>query len=303
MDSSLSDKLEKLLKSGKITEEEKAELEKAIFGSSSAEETPQTEKQNIPNHLDTVEIRQFLHADIEINEGSAFNIISGKENLVIEQENNTVTIKPKRPRNNILGSFLHTISASEKIVITVPKNTRLKIRAVSSDIRINNVQGDISINTVSGDIEITENALAENTLHIDISTISGDLTLQGVNAMLNAKTKSGDLSIKNSKISGTIKLYSGDIKIKKTEFAENTSIKTFSGDIEIDGVAIKGETEIETFHGDIDVAVKNNDVSVYAESKSGDVYIDKALKKTSGHPLKVVTKRGDIKIKQNGGAL
>ncbi len=311
MDSSLSDRLEKLLKSGKITEEEKEELEKAIFGSSAREsahgyaskEEETREEEGTRESLQLVELRQFFHTDIEVNGGETFAVIKGKEHLTIVRKENAILITPEKPLNRTLGSFLTRIREQDKVVLTVPKNTRLKVKAVSSDVEVNGMQGDLSISTVSGDVEVTGTIEVDKTPRIEISTISGDVELNGITAELDVKLKSGDLSIHSSKVSGLIKLYSGDVEVSDTEFVSNLAIKTFSGDTELKEVKVKGSVEVETFYGDIDIVVKNRDLSVSAESKRGTVSIDSALKDAKGHPLKVRTNRGDISIKQIGGAL
>jgi len=298
MDNSLSEKLEDLLKKGKITEEEKAELERAIYGSPQENRYKTQYKQ-----IESVEVQQFLHTDIEINGGEAFAVIKGEENLQLEQKGNIILITPKSKGIGVLGSFLRAVKEGDRIVLTVPKNTRLKVKTVSSDIEINGVQGNLHISTVSGDIEIAGAVQKENKSRIEVSTISGDIKLSKINAELDAKVKSGDFFIWGAKVSGTIKLYSGDIEVLDTEFTDSISIKTFSGDIELKRASIKGSAKIETFYGDIDITVKNSDVSVCAESKNGTVSIDSALKSGKGYPLNVRTKKGDISIKQNGGAL
>ncbi len=305
MDSSLSDRLEKLLKSGKITEEEKEELEKAIFGSSARESAREaaSKEGGMREGLQLVELKQFFHTDIEVNGGETFAVIKGKEHLTIERKENAIFVTPEKPFNSTLGSFLTRIREQDKVVLTVPKNARLRVKAVSSDVEVNGMQGDLSISTVSGDVEVTGTIEVDKTPRIDISTISGDVELNGITAELDVKLKSGDLSVHSSKVSGIIKLYSGDFEVSDTEFAGNFAIKTFSGDTELKGVKIKGSVEVETFYGDIDITAKNNDLSISAESKRGAVFIDSVLKNAKGYPLKVRTNRGDISIKQIGGAI
>ncbi len=305
MDSSLSDRLEKLLKSGKITEEEKEELEKAIFGSSARESASGYARKEEETHesLQLVELKQFFHTDIEVNRGETFAVIKGKEHLTIERKENAVLITPKKPLNRTLDSFLTRIMEQDKVVLTVPKNTDLKVKAVASDVKVNGMQGDLSISTVSGDVEVTGAIEVDKAPFIEISTISGDVELNGITAELRVKLKSGDLSVQSSKVSGLIKLYSGDVEVSDAEFVSSLTIKTFSGDTRLKGVKVKGSVEVETFYGDIGIAVKNSDLSISAESKRGTVSIDSTLKDAKGHPLKVHTNRGDISIKQSGGAL
>lgn len=296
MDSDLNERLESLLKSGKITESEKEELEKAIFGEDYTENA-----ENGKEKIKEVEIKNFLSGEITISAGDTFRIAEGKEYTNVEQMENKITLTPKVATK--FPALSHLFAGYKEIAVEVPENASILINTVSADVSISRVSGRVSVRTISGDIEITR----VHSLDLQISTVSGDITMNKINGIINIKAKSGDLSITDSKLHGNVKLYSGDVNIGNSKISGDVVIRTFSGDVALNGVKINYDTEISSFYGDIEVSLMNSEeIVVDAESRSGDVFSEKNVKEAAEaktkYTLKVRTNKGDITIKNNQNA-
>lgn len=128
--------------------------------------------------------------------------------------------------------------------------------------------GMLNIRTQSGDVEmVPEEAPAY--LKLDVSTASGDITLDDVLQPVRVQSVSGDIDITYRAVQGAsqINSVSGDVDIEVPEYSDYTvEVSTLSGDIstvrsmtarhslkERYGDAGKASIQISTVSGDVDV--------------------------------------------------
>ena len=128
--------------------------------------------------------------------------------------------------------------------------------------------------------------------NINISNISGDMTLSDITGIVKTSTKSGDFTLERLKGEIEACTLSGDIDAKELE--GKIKLKSISGDIDIDKFS-SGQISVETISGDIsgkDILI--NDKTGNFNSISGDIEID--FDKDSGGNLILRTLSGDISI-------
>jgi hypothetical protein len=157
--------------------------------------------------------------------------------------------------------------------ISAPRNARIDVSAVSSDIESHQMAGDQSYKTVSGDLVI-DGASGR----VSATTVSGDVQLTAVDvAEANLTTTSGDIEAFAKTFSPVrIRTVSGDVELRGG-FAPGPqhTVETVSGDLKID--ALSG-LSVDTKRG-LDLAKKNNgpivsgdgSASLRFRSLSGDV--------------------------------
>jgi DUF4097 and DUF4098 domain-containing protein YvlB len=102
----------------------------------------------------------------------------------------------------------------------------------------------VRVRSVSGDIE----ARMPQTGHLDVETVSGDVTVDGVAGRVGIKTVSGDISVEGA--------------------TEGVRAFSVSGDLELRHIA--GELGVETRSGDVDLTPAGQ-FSGSLSTKSGDV--------------------------------
>jgi hypothetical protein len=157
--------------------------------------------------------------------------------------------------------------------ITLPRNTRVDITAVSSDIESHDLDGDQTYKTVSGDLVI-----AGASGRVSATTVSGDLQLLAGDATeANLTTTSGDIEAEARMFSPVrVKTVSGDVELRG-RFAPGPqhTVETVSGDLDID---VRGGLTVDTKRG-LDLSKKNKgpmvsgdgSASLRFRSLSGDV--------------------------------
>jgi DUF4097 and DUF4098 domain-containing protein YvlB len=184
------------------------------------------------------------------------------EELVLERDDKTVTVKVKVPRHS-------RNRISSDITVFVPEASSIDVSGVSADIDIEGVTGKQSLHTVSGDVTAEAHAAIDahsvsgdvrvkgdgKVMEVRANTVSGDVDVSGVNGEIAAEAVSGDVIVK----AGTIERFAaetvnGDIELSG-KFARGGRIAASSvnGDVDIrfDG-AVSADFDIETFNGDID---------------------------------------------------
>ncbi len=265
MKRTIIDKLDALEEAGKITHEQRVQLEKEYFNSqpASKQESPPEEESDFdpstkefesneedcqtsfPVLPDTMMICKCIDEDIEIvgdQNLEQIEIRKGRDLVDVRTSETNVSIKSKK---NLSPGSIFTGRRKRLIQILVPTNIAVTLKTVSGDLRLHNLSQNILAKSVSGDIQGSElNGLSE------FETISGDIELDAVQKIEKAITKSGDIEITNSTIQGHLKCFSGDIQLENTHVLDS-ELGTFSGDISLKDVTPEKTVYLKTFSGDL----------------------------------------------------
>lgn len=294
MTDEIFERVERLYKEGKITEEEKEKLLKVIKGEEKTSPTEGeikfVEIQGIKNDLVKISgVEGLKTVQISGNAGSVDLKIVGEKAII---------------NSNIIKKgfgFVRIGGGGDVININVPRKIeQIDLKVVSSDVIIEKVEGKINVSVVSGDCRF-DDIKGE----ISFSGLSSDVDLNKIEGKLSVNTKSGDVKIKDSKIFSSIKTYSGDIDINNTVI-NGFEITAYSGDIDAVMSNFLGETSLSTFFGDIEIDIDPVLNFVVAETTSGEIDSDSIVGEVrngifaygSGSiKVSLKTKSGDIAIR------
>lgn len=170
-------------------------------------------------------------------------------------------------------------SRSGDIECTCALARKMTVRSTSGDVTLEPVTEktaeSLLVNTVSGDAEVHGSAL-----EAEISSMSGEVTADGVFENLKMKSTSGDVKFTGSVVELTASSISGDAEIT----VENTSVKNIeakstSGDVDINlPKGLPGvHAECSTVSGDclsrVSDAGTGAALQIRAKSVSGDVTV------------------------------
>ena len=129
--------------------------------------------------------------------------------------------------------------------ITVPAGVRVSARSWSGSVSVTGVHGDVETRTQSADVEIRDAG------RIDVESLSGDVTIQGVNGESMIHTVSGDVTLGAARGDVEIETVSGDIDLQDV-VAKQIRTHTTSGDVEFSGQVLPdGRYEYNTHSGEI----------------------------------------------------
>ena len=126
---------------------------------------------------------------------------------------------------------------------------------------------------------------------LDVSTVSADVTSEGVQGVQRLRTVSGDIAAELGPADLELKTVSGDVKLRGHGQPARLTVGTVSGDVHLDHGA--GALEATTVSGEITASL-DNARSVRAHSTSGDLRIDARLDR--GAELEAQTVSGELKV-------
>jgi DUF4097 and DUF4098 domain-containing protein YvlB len=126
---------------------------------------------------------------------------------------------------------------------------------------------------------------------LDVSTVSADVTSDGVQGMQRLHTVSGDIAAELGPSDLELKTVSGDVKLRGHGQPARLTVGTVSGDVHLDHGA--GSLEATTVSGEITASL-DSARSVRAHSTSGDVRINARLDRDA--ELEAQTVSGDVKL-------
>ncbi len=255
------EKLEELLKSGKISEDEYKELKKLI-----SNEEQNAVRISRLDSVKTVEVR-LVSIDVEIKgwDEDFVKISEGPEHLIVEKEGGAVKIHSKKHVFS-LGNILNPKEGPAKITVFAPKYCGIDVKTVSGDVSISNLSAGVKIKSVSGDF-----SLAGIKGRVEAITVSGDVKTRECAGELNVETKTGDVLIDNSDISGGfIKTYSGDVSISESEISD-INATLYSGDFTMRSSLLRGNASVKAILGDITCDGVGENAGFFAETKSGSI--------------------------------
>lgn len=182
--------------------------------------------------------------------------------LIFERDGDLVTIKVEidRSARNVDDS---------RLVIRLPKASRVEIDTVSADVTVRDTDGTLRISTVSGDIEVAT-AAAE----LDMTTMSGDVQLHGAGQEAAAvlSTVSGRVSVRDiggtlqsSSVSGNVEVHLGAMR--------SVQAKSTSGDVVVHATLLPdARVQMESVSGDTRLQLASSTDGRYdLSSFSGDV--------------------------------
>jgi DUF4097 and DUF4098 domain-containing protein YvlB len=183
-----------------------------------------------------------------------------------------------------------------KVEIHTPSDSGLKISVASASVRCQGRFQNAAISTASGDVEIDD--VAGNA---KINSASGDVKINDIGGQLRAKTASGELTVASSGRDATLRTASGDLTIgiahsdvrskaasgdlniatvhQGTIFAESASGDVTVGVVEHASVWLDLNSLSGSINNDLDTSGENpdlQDLSIHAQTKSGDIGIKKA---------------------------
>lgn len=130
---------------------------------------------------------------------------------------------------------------------------------------------------------------------LEISTVSADITVDGVRGRQRIETVSGDIDTEAYESDLDVESVSGDIDVQGDNGKIRTRANTVSGDIEIEHM--DGEIEVSTVSGDL-ILYNSKFETVEAQTVNGDIIFHSGLYGDSR--MDVETVNGDVDIKFSG---
>jgi len=136
-------------------------------------------------------------------------------------------------------------------------------------------------------------------VHLEIASVSGDISVREVTGEVNIDVVSGDLEIFDIGSDVTIEAVSGDMVLKK--IVGNADVDAVSGDTWLESIG--GNVRIDVTSGD--ATLEEIDGDVYIDGTSGDVsarniFGDVNIDVTSGD-IFVLQKNGELRIDTSSG--
>ncbi|XOV89049.1 MAG: DUF4097 domain-containing protein [Pseudomonadota bacterium] len=163
------------------------------------------------------------------------------EEFVFETRGDDTTIEVKLPRN--LNSWC--CQDGSELRIRVPRDSRVDVSVVSTDVTLDNVRGGTEIAGVSGDLRVSN--LADR---VEVTSVSGDIELASATGRIELKSVSGDLTVND--LAGDISLHSVSGNVVARNLGEELDIESVSGDVEVvdarfvefNGHTVSGDADI-----------------------------------------------------------
>ena len=165
-----------------------------------------------------------------------------KSEFIFEVTGDNTHIEVKLPRS--LNSWCCEEGSS--LVVTVPRNSRVDISAVSTDIVANDLMGGLDVGGVSGNVRLGN--LKERA---NIRTVSGDIELRKASGRIELKSVSGDIDAID--VTGDVRLHSVSGNLLARNAEEELEVETVSGDIEVINAVYSSLTG-HTVSGDVDLS-------------------------------------------------
>jgi DUF4097 and DUF4098 domain-containing protein YvlB len=129
--------------------------------------------------------------------------------------------------------------------ITVPTGAKISARSWSGSVSVRGVHGDVDTQTQSADIEVRDVG------RLELETLSGDVTINGVKGDANINTVSGDVELTGLRGDLEAETVSGDLRLSDI-VAKQVRTHTTSGDVDFAGAIVDGgRYEFNTHSGEI----------------------------------------------------
>lgn len=200
---------------------------------------------------------ELTSGDLRVRNGAPGTIAltvetSDADQVEVSQIGDTVTVH--RPRN--WSGRRRRVS----VVATVPAGTDLAVTSVSAEVRLEGDYGATTIRTISGDVAVDRIGRGELgstsgdlelrvTGALDVSTVSGDVTVGHVQGRLKASLTSGELRAERVDGDAEVASMSGDVVIGRCD-GDEVHARSVSGDLRIGLPAgIRVDPDISTVSG------------------------------------------------------
>ncbi|MEW5982386.1 MAG: DUF4097 family beta strand repeat-containing protein [Acidobacteriota bacterium] len=185
-----------------------------------------------------------------------------------------VEVETRYPRES------RNLNVSVYFTVMVPKDAEVRLNSVSGDIKASTIDGLFRAESVSGDVDINGIGNLEAA-----KSVSGDVIVEsaGSPGELSVGSVSGDLELRNVKArSLDLSSVSGEITV--TGSCERLAAKSVSGTLRYAGPLSRGgRYELQSHSGDVIVETGEQvGFEVTASSFSGDINSDVALAMTFG---------------------
>ena len=213
----------------------------------------------------------------------------GTDNIVVEQNGDTVTIREDRNRFG---------DRSVSMRVAVPKRTAASITGASLDVYARTSLDRVNARTASGQLEFEDIGSGE------LRSASGDVSVEHCEARCQISTASGDIRAETIRGDAIFATASGDINVESAE--SRVEARSASGDVRIE-CCTGNSVELVSMSGDVAVGLpEGRIVEASIDSLSGDVtlparrtpaeYASEGAKAKETVKLRLKTVSGDIQV-------
>ena len=270
-------------------------------------------KVNISNISGNIEVRTWAQDQVKIQAlkvSQAGTQAKAKENaakvnIEVTEEGTLLRIETKYPQS----LFGQSIDVFVDYQLWIPEKAGLGAKNISGNVDAEGPGGSVDLSAISGDVSLRKAAKGG-----DGSTISGSLTVSGITGDLFLKSVSGDIKATQVKGSVQAETVSGGLEMLDVSEASSVRLKTLSGDIVYRGrINRAGTYSLKSHSGGIAMFLPADSAfDLEAQTFSGDIESDfeiKAVGKISekeisgvvnggGASVKISTFSGDIELKK-----
>jgi len=183
--------------------------------------------------------------------------------------------------------------APSEIEVMVPMGAKVWVKTATAKIDVTGVTGSLDLYVVSGDISVNGNPADVNAEAID-----GSIRIVGDPAWVRARSASGDVTLDGSTADLAISTVSGKIDVDGTRF-ERAKFETVTGSIRFAGSFTKGgQINFDSHSGPIEIGIPAGSPGDFdVTSIAGTI----ANKLTGSRPVPGKYGRGAELIAQSGG--
>ena len=217
--------------------------------------------------------------------------------LVVEssQDGPRIKLEVKQPRKENLSGFGFHMSASARLIVTVPRRSDIVARTGDGAIRLESVNGRLELRTGDGAIRVS-GVTGELLLH----TGDGAITVDGAEGKLALETGDGGVNVEG-KLS-SVKMHTGDGSIvyrvePGSRMDDDWDISTGDGSVSL-YLPTNFSADLDAHTGDGGI---RNDLGVEDLERSGDRDRDRQTLRArlggGGHRLRIQTGDGAISLK------
>ena len=212
----------------------------------------------ISNVSGSIDVRGWDRNEVQVTG----HLGDGVERLDLETSGGRTVVKVVLPRGN-------SHDGDADIEVSVPRNSRVEVSAVSADVSSRGVLGTQRLKSVSG--EVTADISGDES---EVRSVSGDVTVRGNGKpiRLRVASVSGSLDLTNAAGSVDVVTVSGDARVQMGD-TNDVRGRTTSGNLEVRAkLTREGRVDVEGVSGDIILRLSApGGLSTEIESFSGDI--------------------------------